>query len=131
MKGYIVNIEKATKENDSFRKVLYTAKHSQLVVMSLGPKEEIGEETHHELDQFIRIEEGEGLMVLDGIEHRVVDDFAAVIPAGMRHNVINAADRPMKLYTVYSPPEHRDGVIHKTKNEAVADDEHFDGQTTE
>lgn len=131
MKGYIVNIEKATKENNNFRKVLYTAKHSQLVVMSLRPKEDIGEEAHQELDQFIRIEEGEGLIVIDGIEHRVADDFAAVIPAGARHNVINTSDRPMKLYTVYSPPEHRDGVVHQTKNEAMADDEHFDGRTSE
>ncbi len=132
MKGYIVNIEQATKKNNNFRQVLYTGPYSQLVVMSLGPKEEIGEEAHEELDQFIRIEEGEGLAVLDGLEHRLKDDFAVVIPAGLRHNIINTSkDESMKIYTIYSPPEHRDGVAHKTKTEAEADDEHFDGKTTE
>jgi len=131
MKGYVVDIEKATKENKNFRKVLYTAKNSQLVVMSLKPGEEIGEEVH-ELDQFIRIEKGKGKAVLDAVEHKIKDDYAIVIPAGARHNIINTSkDEEMKLYTIYSPPEHRDGVIHKTKADAMADDEHFDGKTTE
>ena len=131
MKGYVVDIEKVTKENKNFRKVLYTAKNSQLVVMSLRPGEEIGEEVH-ELDQFIRIEKGKGKAVLDGVEHKIEDDYAIVIPAGARHNIINTSkDKEMKLYTIYSPPEHRGGVVHKTKDDAIADDEHFDGKTTE
>ncbi|MEW6611064.1 MAG: cupin domain-containing protein [Patescibacteria group bacterium] len=131
MKGYITNIEQTTIKNDNFRNVLYTAKHSQLVVMSLKPKEEIGEEVHA-LDQFIRIEAGEGLAVLDGVEHAIQDGSAVVIPAGARHNIINTShDAPMKLYTLYSPPEHRDGVVHKTKEDALAQEEHFDGKTTE
>jgi mannose-6-phosphate isomerase-like protein (cupin superfamily) len=131
MKGYVVDIEKVTKENKNFRKVLYTAKNSQLVVMSLRHGEEIGEEVHG-LDQFIRIEKGKGKAVLDDVEHKIEDDYAIVIPAGTRHNIINTSkDKEMKLYTIYSPPEHRDAVIHKTKADAMADDEHFDGKTTE
>jgi len=131
MKGYVINIEKATKENTSFRNVLYTAKNSQLVVMSLRPKEDIGEEVH-ELDQFIRIEDGVGKAVLDGVEHAIESEFAIVIPAGTKHNIINTSeDREMKLYTVYSPPEHKDGVIRLTKAEAMASEEHFDGVTSE
>ena len=129
--GYVANIEKITKKNSNFRKVLYTAKHSQLVVMSLKPREEIGEEVH-DLDQFIRVEEGKGKVVLDGVEHLIEDGSAIVIPEGTRHNVINtSSDEEMKLYTIYSPPHHRDGVIHATKQEAMTDDEHFDGKTTE
>jgi mannose-6-phosphate isomerase-like protein (cupin superfamily) len=131
MKGYVVDIEKVTKENKNFRRVLYTAKNSQLVVMALKPGEEIGEEVHT-LDQFIRIEKGKGKAVLDGVEHKIEDDYAVVIPAGARHNIINTSkDKEMKLYTIYSPPEHRDGVVHRTKDDAIADDEHFDGKTTE
>ncbi len=131
MKGYVVDIEKATKQNNYFRKVLYTGKNSQLVLMSLKPGEDIGEEVHH-LDQFIRIEEGTGKAVLDGVEHAIEDDYAVVIPAGTKHNIVNSSkDTEMKLYSVYSPPEHRDGVVHKTKPEAMADDEEFDGNTTE
>ena len=131
MKGYVINIEKATKENTSFRNVLYTAKNSQLVVMSLKPKEDIGEEVH-KLDQFIRIEDGVGKAVLDGVEHAIESEFAIVIPAGTKHNIINTSeDREMKLYTVYSPPEHKDGVIRLTKAEAMAGEEHFDGVTSE
>jgi mannose-6-phosphate isomerase-like protein (cupin superfamily) len=130
MKGYVINIEKATKENENFRKVLYTAKNSQLVVMSLKPGEEIGMEVH-DLDQFIRIEKGDGKAVLDGVEHEIEDDYAIVIPAGTNHNIINTGDKEMKLYTVYSPPEHRDGVVHSTKAEAEEGEEHFDGKTTE
>ena len=130
MKGYVTNIEKAATENSNFRKVLYTAKNSQLVVMSLQPKEDIGEEVHT-LDQFIRIEQGEGKAVLDGVEYGIENGSAVVIPAGTKHNIINTSDEEMKLYTIYSPPEHRDGVVHTTKAEAMADDEHFDGKTTE
>ena len=132
MKGYVGNIEDAAKENENFRKVLYTGKNSQLVVMSLKPSEEIGEEVHT-LDQFIRIEAGKGKAVLDGVEHEIADDFAIVVPAGMKHNFINTSpDAPMKLYTIYSPPEHRDGVVHATKEDAMADKtDEFDGKTTE
>lgn len=131
MNGYIINIEKASEENENFRKVLYTVKNSQLVLMSLKPGEEIGEETH-ELDQFIRVEAGKGKSVLNGVEHDIEDGSAAVIPAGVKHNIINTSqDNAMKLYTLYSPPNHRDGVIHQTKEQAMADDEHFDGATTE
>ena len=124
MAGYVTNIEQETLENENFRKVLFTAKNSQLVVMSLKPGEEIGEETHH-LDQFIRFETGEGEVVLDGKKHNVEDDWAVVIPAGTRHNVINRGNKPLKLYTIYSPPEHADGTVHRTKAEAdEAEKEH-------
>jgi mannose-6-phosphate isomerase-like protein (cupin superfamily) len=131
MKGYVGDIENATEENENFRKVLYTGKNSQLVVMSILSGEEIGEEVHT-LDQFIRVEEGNGKAVLDGVEHSIEDDWAIVIPAGMKHNVINTGDEPLKLYTIYSPPEHRDGTVHATKEDALADKEdEFDGKTTE
>ncbi|PIR97561.1 MAG: cupin domain-containing protein [Candidatus Doudnabacteria bacterium CG10_big_fil_rev_8_21_14_0_10_41_10] len=130
MKGYIANIEKKTLENNNFRKVLYTAKNSQLVVMSLKAGEDIGEEVH-KLDQFIRIEAGKGKAVLNDIEISMEDDFAIVIPAGMKHNLINTGSGDMKLYSIYSPPEHQDGTIHKTKEEALAHEEHFNGKTTE
>lgn len=131
MKGYVVNIEKITEENNNFRKVLYTAKNSQLVLMSLKPGEEIGEEVHN-LDQFIRIEEGEGKAILDGVEHKIENGSAVVIPAGANHNIINtSSEKEMKLYTIYSPPEHQDGVVRVTKAEAEASEEHFDGTTTE
>jgi mannose-6-phosphate isomerase-like protein (cupin superfamily) len=132
MKGYVVNIEEASIENENFRKVLYTAQNSQLVVMSLKPNEDIGAEIHH-LDQFIRVEAGQGHAVLDGVEHEIKDGFAVVVPAGTKHNIINTSSgAPLKLYTVYSPPNHRDGVIHKTKAEAEADEaEHFEGVTSE
>lgn len=131
MKGYVDNIEKVTVENDKFRRVLYTAKNSQLVVMSIPPGGEIGEEVHG-LDQFIRVEAGNGEAILDGQSHMVADGSAIVVPAGASHNVVNKGDVPLKLYTVYSPPEHRDGVVHETKEEAEADEsDHFDGETTE
>lgn len=128
MKGYVVDMEKETLENTNYRKVLYTAKHSQLVVMSIEPGDEIGLETH-DLDQFIRFEAGKGTVTLNGVAHEVADDWAVVIPAGVEHNVVNTGDAPLKLYSVYSPPEHKDGTVHATK----ADDaeEHFDGVTTE
>lgn len=125
--SYITNIEKATLENTTFRTVLYTAKHSQLVVMSLLPNEEIGEEVHP-LDQFLRFEKGEGKVVLDGVESLVSDGFAVLVPAGTRHNVINtSSDAPLKLYTVYAPPDHKDGTMHVTKADALADThDHFE-----
>jgi mannose-6-phosphate isomerase-like protein (cupin superfamily) len=131
MEGYVDNIEKIAEENGNFRTVLYTARYSQLVVMSLKPNEDIGEEVHG-LDQFLRIEEGEGKAILDGVEHPVRDGFAIVVPAGTRHNIVNTSgEKPMKLYTVYSPPNHRDGVLHATKDQAEKDEEHFDGKTSE
>ena len=132
MNGYVVNIEEVTLENSYFRKVLYTAKNSQLVVMSLKAREDIGEEIHN-LDQFIRVEAGEGKAILNGIEHDISDGIAVVVPAGTKHNIINTSpDSELKLYTLYSPPNHRDGTLHITKNEAMEDEEeHFDGRTTE
>jgi len=128
MKGYVDNIERATLENTDYRRVLYTAKNSQLVLMCIEPGDEIGEETHH-LDQFIRIESGKALVTLDGVQHTAEDDWAIVIPAGTKHNVVNSGDVPLKLYSIYSPPEHKDGTIHSTKAEEK--EEHFDGTTTE
>jgi len=132
LKGYVGNIERETTKNTDFRRVLYTGKHSQLVLMSLKPGEEIGEETHSDVDQFFRFEKGEGKVIIDGVEHSVKDGSAVIVPAGARHNVINTSKRVnLKLYTIYSPPEHKDGVVHHTKKEAMSSEEHFDGQTTE
>jgi len=129
MKGYITNIEKETLENTDYRRVLYTAKNSQLVLMNLQSGEEIGEEVH-ELDQFIRLEQGEAKLILNKEdEHSVKAEDAMIIPAGTWHNVINTGDGELKLYSVYAPPEHKDGTIHKTKADEV--EEHFDGVTTE
>jgi mannose-6-phosphate isomerase-like protein (cupin superfamily) len=122
--AYVKNLEEDTEENDNFRKVLNTTEKSQLVVMSLLPHEDIGEEVH-DVDQFIRIEKGEGKSVLNGEETKISDGFAVVIPAGVRHNIINTGDSKMKLYTVYTPPNHAPGTIHKTKAEAEADEEHY------
>lgn len=131
MKGYVSNIEKITRANENFRKVLYTAKFSQLVAMSLKPKEEIGEEIH-DVDQFFRLESGEGLAVLAGSEHKIGGGDAVIVPAGLKHNIINTSpSETLTLYTLYCPPHHRDQVVHATKEEALADDEHFAGQTTE
>ncbi len=131
MKGYVVNIEEESLVNDNFRRVLYTGPNSQLVLMSLLPGEEIGMEVHT-LDQFIRVEKGTGLAILDGVEHQLADGSAIVVPAGANHNVINTSNsEDLKLYTVYSPAEHQDGIVFKTKAEAEAAHEHFDGQTTE
>ena len=132
MKGYVVNIEEESLKNENFRDVLYTAKNSQLVVMILKPLEEIGEEIHH-LDQFIRVEAGEGKAILNDIPYEISDGFAVIVPSGAKHNIINtSSSQPMKLYTVYSPPNHLDARIHKTKEDAEADEsEHFDGKTTE
>lgn len=131
MKGYIANIEKLSLENENFRQVLYTAKYSQLVLMSLKPHEDIGEEIH-QLDQFFRCEKGFGKAILDGIPHTITDGFVVVVPAGTKHNIINtSSDKMLKLYTLYSPPNHRDGVMHKTKTDAEVDKEKFEGKTTE
>lgn len=132
MKGYTADIEKVTLENENFRKVLYTAKNCQLVVMSLKPGEEIGSEVH-QLDQFIRCEAGEGKAILDGVEHEFNSGFVILVPAGARHNIINTSnDSALKLYTLYAPPNHKDMTVHKTKANAEADEgEHFDGATTE
>lgn len=126
MKGYITNIEKDTIENENFRKVLYTGERLQLVVMNLMPNEDIGEEVH-QLDQFIRVEQGEGKSVLDGKESVLSDGSIVIIPQGVKHNIINtSAENPLKLYSLYTPPNHKDGTIHKTKAEAEADEEHSD-----
>lgn len=132
MKGYVANIEKLSLENENFRKVLYTATHSQLVVMSLNPGEDIGEEVH-QLDQFIRCEDGEGRAVLDGVSHEIGNGFVVIVPAGAKHNIINTSkEKALKLYTLYSPPNHKDGTVHPTRADAVADEgEHFDGKTSE
>ena len=131
MKGFKTNIEKDTLKNKNFRKVIYTGKNSQLVLMSLKPKEDIGLETHPENDQFLRFEGGKGRVEIDGNKYQVKDGDAVVIPAGAKHNVINTSADELKIYTIYSPPHHKDGIIHKTKEQAEKDDEEFDGTTTE
>jgi mannose-6-phosphate isomerase-like protein (cupin superfamily) len=132
MKGFKSNIEKDTLSNSDFRRVLYTGKNSQLVLMNLRPGEEIGEEAHKTIDQFFRFEKGEGIVSIDGIKRNVTDGDAVVIPAGARHNVINTSKTTeLKLYTIYSPPEHHDGTVRKTKADALAKPEEFDGKTTE
>ena len=124
MTGYVLNIEDKTLQNENFREVLYTAQHSQLVLMSLLPNEEIGMEVHEIVDQFIRVESGTGKAILNGEEHDLSDGVAVIVPAGTKHNIINtSSDKKMKLYTVYSPAHHKDGTIHKTKQEAEADSE--------
>jgi len=132
MKGFKSNIEKDTLKNKNFRKVLYSASHCQLVLMSLKPKEEIGLETHKENDQFFRFEAGRGRVEIDGNKYTVKDGDAVIIPAGAKHNVINiSATEDLKMYTIYSPPHHKDQIVRKTKEEAEANDEEFDGKTTE
>ena len=132
MKGFCKNIEKETLENANFRKVLYTGKHSQLVLMSLKPMEEIGMEVHNDNDQFFRFEKGEGKCIIDGNEYSVTDGFAVVVPSGAKHNIINTSStEDLKLYTIYSPAHHKDGVVRATKAEAEADSPEFDGVTTE
>ncbi|MDP3762162.1 MAG: cupin domain-containing protein [Ramlibacter sp.] len=130
MKGFVQDIEKVAVENDEFRRVLYTAHHCQLVVMALRPGEEIGMEVH-DVDQFFRVEEGAGEAVIDGVRTAVQSGFALVVPAGARHNIVNTGSEALKLYTLYAPPHHKDGTVHHTRAEAEADQEHFDGGTTE
>lgn len=131
MQGYVNDIEHLTLENNNYRQVIYTGKHLQLVLMALKPGEEIGEEVHSDRDQFFRIEEGRGTVMIDGESHKIKSDTAIVVPAGARHNVINTSDKTLKLYTLYGPPNHRDGVVYRKKEEAEASKEHFDGTTTE
>lgn len=132
MKGYTTNIEKETLENENFRKVLYTSKHSQLVLMSLRPNEEIGMEVHSDNDQFFRFEKGQGKCIIDGNEYDLGDGVAIVVPAGAQHNIINASDtEELKLYTIYSPAHHKDGIVRATKEEAERNEAEFDGSTTE
>ena len=132
MKGYSTPIEKETKKNSDFRRVLYTGKYSQLVLMNLKPMEEIGMETHPNIDQFFRFEEGEGKVIIDGVEHKVKDGDAVIVPAGAKHNVVNTSKKSeLKLYTIYSPPEHQDKVVRHTKADAEASREEYDGKPTE
>jgi mannose-6-phosphate isomerase-like protein (cupin superfamily) len=132
MKGYSTNIEQATLTNTNFRQVLYTGKHSQLVLMSLLPNQEIGMETHLDNDQFFRFEKGQGICLIDDNEYIVSDGFAIVVPAGAQHNIINTSSTDdLKLYTIYSPAHHKDGIVRATKAEAEANGPEFDGVTTE
>lgn len=131
MKGFVGDIEDLTEDNELFRRVLYTGRNLQLVLMSLNPGEEIGEEVHDDRDQFFRFEEGKGEVIIDGVANPVEDDIAVIVPAGAKHNVRNTGDEPLRLYTIYGPPEHIDGTVHATKAEADASHEHFDGRTTE
>ncbi len=133
MKGYHDNIETLTSANEDFRRVLYSGKHLQLVLMTLQPGEEIGSEIHDSIDQFFRIEEGEGVVDIDGVENRVEDGSGVIVPSGARHNVRNTGQVPLKLYTLYGPPEHQDQIVQSTKADAEArhHDEEFDGATTE
>lgn len=132
-RGFCDDIEELTESNQDFRRVLYTGEHLQLVLMTLQPGEEIGEEVHPDRDQFFRIEEGEGVIDIDGRENSVRDDIAVIVPAGARHNVRNTGDEPLQFYTIYGPPEHKDGIVHATK--ADAEERHhaeeWDGATTE
>lgn len=131
MNGFIGDIEQLTDENDDFRRVLYTGRSLQLVLMAIPPGGEIGEETHADRDQFFRIEGGEGEIWIDGACHRVKADDGIVVPQGARHNVVSRGTEPLRLYTIYGPPEHVDGTVHRTKADADAAHEHFDGRTTE
>ncbi len=131
MKGFVADIEQLTEENSDFRRVLYTGKNIQLVLMAVQPGEDIGEETHEDRDQFFRVEKGKGEVWIDGHRSPIKSDDAIVVPAGARHNIVNTGEKPLRLYTLYAPPEHRDGTVHKTKADADAADEHFDGETSE
>ena len=131
-KGFAANLEEETRKNEDFRRVLYTGKHSQLVLMCLKPKEDIGMETHDTVDQFFRFEEGEGVVMIDATRYAVKDGSGVIVPSGAKHNVINTSGtKKLKLYTIYSPPEHQDNVIRKIKQEAVARPEEYDGKPTE
>jgi mannose-6-phosphate isomerase-like protein (cupin superfamily) len=131
MKGFVADIEDMTEQNMDFRRVLYTGRELQLVLMAIPPGEEIGEEVHEDRDQFFRVEQGEGEVLIDGHRTPIRSDFAIVVPAGARHNVRNTGSVPLKLYTVYGPPEHEDGTVHLTRADAMASHEHFSGKTTE
>jgi mannose-6-phosphate isomerase-like protein (cupin superfamily) len=131
MRGFVSDIEEMTEHNSDFRRVLYTGKNLQLVLMAIAPGEEIGEEVHRDRDQFFRVEEGRGEIWIDGRKTAIKSDFAILVPASARHNIKNTGDEPLKLYTLYGPPEHVDGTVHATKADALASKEHFAGQTTE
>ena len=131
MKGFVEDIEELTEDNKDYRRVLYTGKHLQLVLMALQPGEEIGEEVHADHDQFFRVEKGKGEVWIDGVRSKIKGDDAIIVPAGAKHNVINTGDKALRLYTLYGPPEHRDGIVRATKAEADASEEHFDGVLTE
>jgi len=131
MLGFVDDIEGLTDKNKDFRRVLYTGKHVQLVVMSIRKGDEIGEEIHEDRDQFFRVESGKGQVVIDGESTKIRPGDGIIVPAGARHNVINTGKKRLKLYTIYGPPEHKDGIVEKTKAEAEATEEHFDGKTTE
>ncbi len=130
-KGFVADIEELTEENSDFRRVLYTGKNLQLVLMAIQPGEEIGEETHVDRDQFFRVEKGKGEVWIDGHRSKIKNDDAIVVPAGARHNIVNTGDKPLRLYTLCAPPEHRVGTVRATKADADAAEEHFDGKTTE
>ena len=131
MKGFVADIEELTEKNSDFRHVLYTGKNLQLVLMAIQPGEEIGEEVHDDRDQFFSVEQGKGEVLSDGKRSTIKSEDAVIVPAGARHNLVNTGDTPLRLYTLYAPPEHRDGTVHGTKAEADAAEEHFDGKTTE
>lgn len=131
MKGFVDNIERLTEENENYRQALYTGKYLQLVLMALQPGEEIGEEVHDDRDQFFRVEAGEGELLIDGVTHKVSADMAMIVPAGATHNVRNTGSEPLKLYTLYGPPEHKKDVLQRTKADESHEHEHFDGRTTE
>lgn len=131
MRGFVDDIEDMTEHNSDFRRVLYTGKQMQLVLMSIEPGEDIGEEIHPDRDQFFRIEKGKGEVWIDGHKTKIESDSAILVPAGAKHNVKNTGDEPLKLYTLYGPPEHADGTVHETKVDALVSKEHFSGKTTE
>ena len=131
MKGFVTDIEELTEENGNFRHVLYTGKNLQLVLMSLKPGQDIGKETHKTHDQFFRIESGKGEVVIDGVSHKLKSGSGIVVPAGATHNLINTGDKPMKIYTIYGPPNHVDQLVQRTKSIAKSSSEHFDGKSTE
>jgi mannose-6-phosphate isomerase-like protein (cupin superfamily) len=131
MKGFVGDIEDQAEGNSDFRRVIYTGKNIQLVLMSLKPGEDIGEEVHKDRDQFFRIEKGKGEVLIDGKRSKIKGDDAVLVPAGARHNIINTGEKPLRLYTLYGPPEHRDGTVHATKADAQRMKEHFDGKTSE
>jgi mannose-6-phosphate isomerase-like protein (cupin superfamily) len=131
MKGFVGDIEDQAEDNSDFRRVVYTGKNLQLVLMSLKPGEDIGEEVHKDRDQFFRVEKGKGEVLIDGKRSKIKGDNAVLVPAGARHNIVNTGEKPLRLYTLYGPPEHRDGTVHATKADAQRMKEHFDGKTTE
>ena len=131
MKGFVGDIEDQAEDNSDFRRVIYTGKNLQLVLMSLKPGEDIGEEVHNDRDQFFRVEKGKGEVLIDGKRSKIKDNDAVLVPAGARHNIINTSEKPLRLYTLYGPPEHRDGTVHATKADAQGLKEHFDGKVSE